>query len=54
MPPSWISRGAISGEDLTRMSRTRLAVLVACLVGISAGVGAFTFRLCEGFFVPFR
>jgi uncharacterized membrane protein YbhN (UPF0104 family) len=31
------------------MGRTRLAVLVACLVGIPAGIGAFTFVYAKGF-----
>ncbi len=31
------------------MGRTRLAVLVACLIGIPAGIGAFTFVYAKGF-----
>jgi len=44
-----VPRSAAVGDNLTRMDRTRLAVLVACLVGIPAGIGAFTFVYAKGF-----
>jgi cytochrome c nitrite reductase small subunit len=36
-------------DSLTPMRRTEVAILIACLVGIPAGVGAFTFVYAKGF-----
>ena len=36
-------------DSLTTMRRTGVAILIACLLGIPAGVGAFTFVYAKGF-----
>ena len=42
--------GAAPARDsLTAMRRTGVAIFIACLLGIPAGVGAFTFVYAKGF-----
>ena len=36
-------------DSLTTMRRTGVAILIACLLGIPVGVGAFTFVYAKGF-----